>query len=176
MRINGERTGRIWGSVGQKGREGSIRVISLDYDITQPMDVASGTTYERRRHSDIVLIKDIDNSTNFLYNALSTQERLQVEFRLWRPDYRGGEQPLQLIRLSNCFVLSIRLFSVPIVPTNKTTMAFDQYEKISLNYSRMEILSPLGTPTGVIYTDETQKWQTGFSDTWETKGEKGATY
>jgi type VI secretion system secreted protein Hcp len=164
MWIKGERTGWIRGSVGQKGREGSIRVISLDYDITQPIDVASGNMTGRRKHSDIVLIKEIENSTTFLYNALSNHERLEVEFRLSR-----GEVPLQSIKLSNCFLLSINLFSVPTVPTNKI-MAFDQYEKISFNYSTMEILSPVGTG----YSQ--QNWQTGFSDTWETKGEKGANY
>lgn len=138
MLITGQIRGEIKGDVTLAGQEDSIKVLSLDYEIKLPTDPGSGMHTGKRKHSDVILIKEIDNATVNLYNAFSLHEELEVEFRLWRSNSNTMVN-LQIIKLSNCYITSMNLFSVPTV----LGMVFDQFEKVSLSYKNIEIISPL---------------------------------
>jgi type VI secretion system secreted protein Hcp len=83
MTLRGQRQGDIKGGVTQKGREGSIALIDVGYEIETPFDAALGGLTGRRKHSPLVIRKAIDEASPKLFEALVTNETLtsvKIEF------------------------------------------------------------------------------------------------
>jgi len=55
LKLKGQKTGAIKGSVTQKGREGLILVIAVSHEIVSPRDSASGLPTGKRMHKPFAL-------------------------------------------------------------------------------------------------------------------------
>jgi type VI secretion system secreted protein Hcp len=117
--LKGQKQGEIKGSVTQRGREGSILVHAYSSDIVSPRDPASGLPTGKREHEPIVIVKQVDQSTPLLWNALVNNENLtQWELRFWAPVTAaagsaagaGTEKQIYTVTLTNASIASIHEF------------------------------------------------------------------
>jgi type VI secretion system secreted protein Hcp len=137
LRLKGQKTGDIKGSVTQKGREGKIMVIAVSHEIVSPRDPASGLPTGKRMHKPMVITKELDKSTPLLYNVLVNNENLtQWELQFWRPSATGAEQQHFTIKLTNANIASI----TERMPNNKNPelMKYETYEEVAFTYQKIE--------------------------------------
>jgi type VI secretion system secreted protein Hcp len=86
LRLKGQKTGEVKGSVTQKGREGKIMVIAASHSILSPRDPQSGLPTGMRMHKPFVITKEADKSSPVLYNMLVTNENIsEWELQFWSP-------------------------------------------------------------------------------------------
>ena len=111
LKLKGQKSGEIKGSVTQKGREGKIMVIAVSHEIVSPRDAASGLPTGKRMHKPFVITKELDKSTPVLYRALTTNENI-AEFQLdvyEMNNVKGAEALTYTVKLTNANIASIRL-------------------------------------------------------------------
>jgi len=137
LKLKGQKTGEIKGSVTQKGREGKIMVIAVSHEIVSPRDPASGLPTGKRMHKPMVITKALDKATPLLYNVLTNNENIQEwQLQFWRPSATGAEQQHFTIKLTNANIASIAFR----MPNNKhpDLMKFAEYEEIAFTYQKIE--------------------------------------
>lgn len=132
LKIKGQKSGEIKGSVVQKGKEGAIAVIAVSHSIVSPRDPQSGLPTGQRMHKPIVFTKELDRSTPILYQALATNENLaEVEFSVYGPDPKGGKPSLLLytVKLTNANIASIDVVTPDTgAPRTLVTMTYQRIE------------------------------------------------
>src|SRR5947209_15249249 len=85
LRMKGQKSGDIQGSVTQKGRENSILVFAVAHSIQSPRDPASGLPVGKRTHKPLVISKQLDRSTPLLYSMWASNEAISTwELQFWR--------------------------------------------------------------------------------------------
>jgi type VI secretion system secreted protein Hcp len=142
LQIKGQKQGQIKGSVTQKGREDTIRVMAVDHSILSPRDPASGLATGKRIHKPFKITKEVDKASVPLYSALVTNENLpEWELRFWRPKTTsrsgsGVEIQYFTIKLTNANVVSIHLVKPNTQDPNLHT--FTDYEEVEFTYQKIE--------------------------------------
>ena len=138
LKVTGQKSGAITGSVTEKGKEGTIGVIAVDHAIVSPRDPASGLPTGKRMHSPLVIVTHIDKATPLLYNSLVTNENLPtVELDYWKTAQDGSESIYFKIKLTNANISSIK-------QTNQNSQddphvnLFGEYEEVSFTYQKIE--------------------------------------
>lgn len=126
LKLKGQKAGEIKGSVAQKGREGGIKVISVQHEIVSPRDAASGLPTGKRQHKPFVVTVEIDRSTPQLMNAIATNET----FASFALDVAGpgGGASLYKVSLKNASIASFEFVTV-----NDTAVL-----KLSFTYQKIE--------------------------------------
>ncbi len=109
LKLKGQKTGEIKGSVTQKGREGKIMVIAVSHEIVSPRDPQSGLPTGKRMHKPIVITKEIDKASPLLHNALVNNENIPEWELMVYDTVNGVEKPTYTIKLTNASIASIRL-------------------------------------------------------------------
>lgn len=108
LKMTGETSGEVKGSVTQKGREDSIMVVSFNHEIISPRDAASGLPTGKRQHKPIRIQCEIDKATPILYSILVNNENIKDwELQFWRPSRAGAEEQYYTIKLTNANVARI---------------------------------------------------------------------
>lgn len=98
----------IKGSVDVRGRENSIELHTFHHAVTLPTDHYSGKITAPREHSAILFNKEIDASSAYLYQAVSTGKKLNsAELRFYRINYAGQEELYFIILLENVHVITV---------------------------------------------------------------------
>jgi len=137
LKMKGEKTGDIKGSVTQKGREDSIMVIAVNHEIVSPRDAASGLPTGKRQHKPIVLTKELDKSSPLLYNVLCNNETLtEWELKFWQPSPTGAEKQHYTVKLTNANIASIRL--IMLNNKNPELTRYAEYEEVAFTYQKVE--------------------------------------
>jgi len=150
--------GDIQGSVTQKGREGSLRVLRVSHSVQSPRDPASGLATGKRQHKPVVVTVEFDRAAPLLYRALVTQEKLpEVLLRFYAPGQKaqaglGLEVHSHSLRLVNASLAEIKLLK------SDDPRASDTLE-LSFTYQRIEWIWVDGNITG--------------ADDWEVSKSKG---
>jgi type VI secretion system secreted protein Hcp len=142
LRLVGQKTGEIRGSVTQKGREGKIMVIAATHDIVTPRDPASGLPTGKRMHKPFVITKEVDRASVPLHQLQTDNENLREwELQFWTPQVRaaagvGTEVQYFTITLTNASVAEINMQ----MPNNKhpELMKLDTFEEVAFNYEAIE--------------------------------------
>ncbi len=137
LKLKGQKSGEIKGSVTQKGREGKIAVIAVSHDIISPRDAASGLPTGKRMHKPFVITKELDKSTPLLYNILTTNENIpEWELQFWQPSATGAEKQHYTVKLTNANIASIDFR----MANNKhpDLMKFSEYEEVAFTYQKIE--------------------------------------
>ena len=102
LKLKGQKSGEIKGSVTQKGRENKIMVFAFDHEIVSPRDAASGLPTGKRMHKPVKLLCEIDKATPMMYNILVTNENItEFELQFWKPSPTGAENQFYTVKLTN---------------------------------------------------------------------------
>lgn len=141
LKLKGEKTGDIKGSVTQKGREGKIMVIAVSHEIVSPRDAASGLPTGKRMHKPFVITKELDKSSPLLYSALVNNENIaEWELQFWTPQLKaatgtGQEVQHYTVKLTNANIASMAFR----MANNKhpDLMKFAEYEEIAFTYQKI---------------------------------------
>lgn len=137
LRLAGQKSGKIQGSVTMKGREGTIAVIGMAHEIVSPRDPASGLPTGKRQHRPLSITKELDRSTPILRSVLTSNETLtQAELLFYRPDRTGIETQYFTIRLTNASIASIDMQ----MPNNKHAdlASLETFEDVTFTYQKIE--------------------------------------
>ena len=137
LKLKGQKQGQIKGSSKQRGREDQIVVIEAHHEISIPRDVASGLPTGKRKHTPLVITKEVDQSTPRLYTALVSNEKLiEWELQFWRGSVGGAEEQYYTIKLSNANVVNIEF----VQPNNKNPdlMKNAEFENVAFTYEKVE--------------------------------------
>jgi len=142
LRMKGQKSGDIQGSVTQKGRENSILVFAVAHSIQSPRDPASGLPVGKRTHKPLVISKQLDRSTPLLYSMWASNEAISTwELQFWRQQQSPSptappEQQYYTVRLTNASIASIN-FHLPNTQ-DPNLMRFSEYEEIAFTYQQIE--------------------------------------
>lgn len=137
LKLKGQKSGEIKGSVTQKGREGKIMVIAVSHEIVSPRDAASGLPTGKRMHKPFVITKELDKSSPLLYNVLVNNENLtEWTLEFWQPSATGAEKQHYTIKLTNANIATIDFR----MANNKhpDLMKFSEYEEVAFTYQKIE--------------------------------------
>jgi type VI secretion system secreted protein Hcp len=141
LRIKGQKTGDVKGSVTQKGREGRIMVIAASHSIISPRDLQSGLPTGKRMHKPFVITKESEKSSPVLYSMLVNNENIpEWELQFWSPvlsssSGTGQEVQSHTVKLVNANIASIDFC----MPNNKNPelMRYVEYEEIAFTYQKI---------------------------------------
>lgn len=93
---------QVNGSVDIQGREGSIEIIEFMHSVFLPTDNLTGKITGKRIHGDFALIKEIDSSSPYLYQAVSTGKIFkQEELKFYHINHNGQEEDYFRIKMGN---------------------------------------------------------------------------
>jgi type VI secretion system secreted protein Hcp len=122
--------GDIKGGATEKGREGSIPLISVAHDVETARDPASGLPTGKRVHKPITIVKVIDQASPQLLRALVSNEALaSVRIEFWRPVPEAAA-PYFIITLTNAVVAGIAL-----APSSED--GSHEYEQVQFTYQKI---------------------------------------
>ncbi len=111
LTVHGQKQGDIKGGATERGREGSIAVISVAYEVDAPYDQTTGAASGKRQHKPVVITKTIDPATPKLLQALVSNEVLtSVKIEFWRPAPEVVA-PYFVMVLTNALVTNVTLSS-----------------------------------------------------------------
>ena len=134
LTLRGQKQGDIKGGATKKGREGSIPLISVAYEVETPLDPASGLPTGKRVHKPITVVKVIDQASPKLLQAFVTNEVLtsaRIEF--WRP-VPEVVSPYFIIVLANALLAGIALAPSGEDVSNEYEQVQFTFQKISWTY------------------------------------------
>lgn len=98
----------IRGGSDVKDRESSIEVKGFHHNLMIPTDNGTGKTTGTRQHSSMLLVKDFDSSSPYLYKAVATGQNLKsAEIKWYHINDAGQEVEYFNIWLENVRVVSI---------------------------------------------------------------------
>lgn len=82
----------IKGSVDVQDREGSIEITGFSHNLSIPTDLMTGKITGTRKHSDVLIQKEFDSSSPYLYKAVATGQTLKsAEFKWYKINDAGQE-------------------------------------------------------------------------------------
>lgn len=127
----------IRGSVDVHGREGSIEIIGMSHGINLPVDGSNGRITGTRQHSSMMIEKEVDSSTPYLYKAAATGQTLKsAVLRFYNISDAGQEVCYYTVLMENvkvtgvnCGVANVKLAGND--KLNHTESVSLQYEKIT---------------------------------------------
>lgn len=130
------RQGPIWGSVTQKGREGSIAVIAVHHEIVGPRIPGSGRPTGKRIHKPLVITKLVDCASPLLYAVLTSNETIPTfELRFFTPDPKGFEKHHFKICLTNAHISSIQFRMTN--TRSKFGLQLPEREEVAFTYQKI---------------------------------------
>jgi type VI secretion system secreted protein Hcp len=140
LRIKGQKTGDVKGSVTQKGREGKIMVIAASHSLLSPRDPQSGLPTGIRMHKPFVITKETDKSSPVLYSMMVNNENiLDWDLQFWSPalSAQGTGQEVQshTVKLVNANIASIDFRMLN--NKNPDLMRYAEYEEIAFTYQKI---------------------------------------
>jgi len=96
----------IKGSSDVTNREGSIEIIGFSHGLHIPTDNNTGKITATRIHSPMVIEKDFDSSSPYLYKAVATGQSLQsAEIKWYRILMMQGKK----LNILTCYLKALRL-------------------------------------------------------------------
>jgi type VI secretion system secreted protein Hcp len=134
--ITGQRQGQIRGDVTDKGKEGTIKGVTVSHEIISPRDPATGLPTGKRQHKPLTIRMEIDRSTPPLYSALVSNENLTtVEIKFYRPNGQGISQNYFTIKLTNASIASINLAHPD---PRDAILPYIEYLDVAFTYQKIE--------------------------------------
>jgi type VI secretion system secreted protein Hcp len=142
LKLKGQKSGEVKGSVTQKGREGKIMVHAYTHEIVTPRDAASGLPTGKRQHKPLTITKEIDKASPILYQIMVTNENIpEFELQFWMPQIKaaaggGAEVQFYTIKLTNANIAQMHEYMLDNkIPAN---MPIPPMETVSFTYQKIE--------------------------------------
>ncbi|MDU6433133.1 MAG: Hcp family type VI secretion system effector [Pantoea sp.] len=126
----------IRGSVDVHDREDSIEVTAFSHNLSLPVDAMTGKITGTRKHSPVLIQKEFDSSSPYLYKAVATGQRLKsAEFKWYHIDYAGQEAEYFNILLEGVRIVGVS----PVMHDTKDTSKekHNHLECIELRYEKI---------------------------------------
>ncbi|MCU6221516.1 Hcp family type VI secretion system effector [Enterobacter cloacae] len=126
----------IKGSVDILDREGSIEVLSFSHGLLVPTDNGTGKITGTRLHSPLVIEKEFDSSSPYLYKAVATGQTLKSAEIKWYKINDAGQE----VEYFNMLLENVRVVSINPVMHNCKEPALQIHnhnEVIQLRYERI---------------------------------------
>jgi type VI secretion system secreted protein Hcp len=124
----------IKGGVDVNKREGSIEVVGFTHNLNIPTDNATGKLTGTRQHAAMVIEKEFDSSSPYLYKAVATGQTLHsAEIKWYRINDAGQEVEYFNMMLEGVKVVSI----TPIMHDIKNVPGTGHMESIQLRYAKI---------------------------------------
>ncbi|PKE29214.1 type VI secretion system tube protein Hcp [Rahnella sp. AA] len=126
----------IKGSVDVSGREGSIEIIEFAHSLSSPIDGNTGKITGLRKHSPMIVVKEFDMSSPYLYKAVSSGQTLKSAEVKWYQINDAGQE----VEYFNMFLENVRIASVsPLMHNikNSATEKFNHMESLQLTYEKV---------------------------------------
>lgn len=141
LKMKGQKSGEVKGSVTQKGREDSIMVHAYSHEIVTPRDAASGLPTGKRMHKALTITKEIDKASPILYSIMVNNENIpEWELKFWRPQMvakagTGAEVQFYTIKLTNANIAQMHEYLLDNkIPAN---MPIPPMETVSFTYQKI---------------------------------------
>lgn len=126
----------IKGSSSVQGREGSIEVIGFGHGLHLPIDPNVGKITGVRSHAPMVIEKEFDAASPYLYKAVAKGQTFKsAELRWYRINDAGKEEEYFIMLMENVKVASVNPGMANIKLTG--TSQLNHVESISLMYGRI---------------------------------------
>lgn len=126
----------IKGSVDVQGREGSIEVTAFEHQLYIPTDNNTGKLTGTRIHAPVMLMKEIDSSTPYLYKAVTTGQTLKsAEMKWYRIDDAGQEVEYFNTKLENVKIVRVAPVMHDIKDASKER--HNHLESLELRYEKI---------------------------------------
>jgi type VI secretion system secreted protein Hcp len=126
----------IKGSVDVQDREGSIEVVGFSHGLNIPVDSNTGKITGTRSHSPVMIEKEFDSSSPYLYKAVSKGQTLQsAEIRWYRINHAGQEEAYFVMLFEGVKITGVN----PGMPNAKLsgTSQINHMESVSMMYERV---------------------------------------
>ena len=92
----------VRGSVNVKDREGSIEIVELMHTVDLHTDARTGRVISKRLHGDYFLIKELDSSSPYLYQGVSSGRKFkEAVLKFYRINYSGQEEEYFRVTMEN---------------------------------------------------------------------------
>jgi len=147
--VQGQNQGAIRGGSIQRGREGWIEIVAYNHEILSAYDPSSGLATGKRLHHPLTVVKEIDQSTIPLFQALIQNEILTtVELKNFIPNKigtaggTGKETMAYSITLTNARIVGIK--SAMLNNKNPELTRYERTEELSFVYEQIEFHWYLG--------------------------------
>jgi len=126
----------IKGSVDVQDREGSIEIVGFSHGLNIPVDSARGRITATRSHSPMMIEKEFDSSSPYLYKAVARGQTLKsAEIRWYRINYAGQEECYFVMSMEGVKITGIN----PSMPNTKMVGNYqiNHMESVSLMYEKI---------------------------------------
>lgn len=148
----GQNQGQIRGGCIQRYKEGWIEIVAYNHEILAPYDPSSGLATGKRQHHPLIVVKEIDQSSVPLFQALIQNEILTtVELKNFIPNKigtaggTGKETMAYSITLTNARIVGIK--SAMLNNKNPELTRYERTEEIAFAYEKIEFHWHLGNRT-----------------------------
>ncbi len=136
LKMEGEKSSAVKGSVTQKGREDSIMVIAFEHSVISPRDATSGLPTGKRQHKPFIITKEVDKSTPVLFSILCNNENIKTwTLEFWKPDKTGVEKQHYKVELVNANIAEIK--SEMLNNKYAENMQFAEREHVAFTYQKI---------------------------------------
>lgn len=124
----------IKGSVDVNQREGSIEVTEFTHNLSIPTDSATGKLTGTRQHSAMLIEKEFDSSSPYLYRAVATGQTLHsAELKWYRINDAGQE-----VEYFNMLLEGVKVVSItPVMHDTKNVPGTGHVESVQLRYAKI---------------------------------------
>lgn len=118
-------------------REGTMLIYQLDHKIHIPRDPQTGLATGKRIHSPLKIVKEIDQASPLIYQALVQGKKVEAELLFYRvsPAGDGTEEHYFTIKIENGIVVEVK----PYYPMAflKENEPYRHMEEVSFTYSKI---------------------------------------
>jgi type VI secretion system secreted protein Hcp len=143
----------IKGSSRVQGREGSVEVKGFSHGLNLPVDNHSGKVTGQRMHSPMLIEKEFDSVSPYLYKAVAKGQTLKsAELKWYRINDAGKEEVYFTMLMEGVKVVGV---NPNMANMNSDSSGMNHFELVSLLYDRITWH----------YADGNIQ----FSDTWEER-------
>lgn len=143
--ITGRKQGSLKGESLSAAHRNQIQGLKYLYQVTVPQDSATGMATGRRQRTPVTFTKEWGASSPQLYQAMATNELLNVVFEFVRIGPDGREQVFQRVTLTDAGIVAIKQYINR--PEDGAAADPRALEDISLSFRSMEIQNLPGNTT-----------------------------
>jgi type VI secretion system secreted protein Hcp len=123
----------IKGGVDVQDREFSIEIRGFHHNLMIPTDNATGKVTGTRMHSPMLVVKEFDYSSPYLYKAVATGQNLQsAEIKWYKINHAGQEE-----EYFNMLLEGVRIVSISPAMASPDNPNENHMETVEMRYEKM---------------------------------------
>lgn len=124
----------IRGSSDVTDREGSIEIIGFSHGLHIPTDNSTGKITGTRIHAPMIIEKEFDSSSPYLYRAVATGQSLQSAEIKWYAINDAGQE----VEYFNMLLKGVKVVAMnPVMYNTKTVEKCNHLERVELRYEKI---------------------------------------